>query len=295
MKRILYFMIAAISLQSCKKNEDGEDKKWHSPLKIASYNIQYDNTVQAPASEWVNRKDLFKQMVEKYDFDIIGAQEPYLSQLNDIKSMLPGYDYIGISINGETTALKRHYTPIIYKKDKIEILDWGTFWFSSSSSEPGSIGWDAYSPRICTRALIKDKTTGKIFNFFNVPLDHIGTTARDMSVQMLLSLVPVASAKYHSIITGDFNLNQNSVNYNRIVSSGVLRDSYKMAQEKVNAEYGTYNDYVLNQNLGTRIDHIFLSTGLPLRVKKHHIITDDFNGKYPSDHYPVMIELQLPK
>src|SRR5690606_16428857 len=156
------FMIAVVSLQSCKKNEDGEEKKWYSSLKIASYNIQYDNTVQAPASEWINRKDLFKQMVEKYDFDIIGAQEPYLSQLNDIKNMLPGYDYIGISINGETTVPKKHYTPIIYKKDKIEILDWGTFWFSSSSSEPGSIGWDAYSPRICTRALIKDKTTGKI-------------------------------------------------------------------------------------------------------------------------------------
>lgn len=295
MKKILYVLIAIVGLQSCKKNKDEEDQKWHSALKIASYNIQYDNTVQAPASEWKNRKDLFKQLIEKYDFDIIGAQEPYLSQLNDIKNMLPDYDYIGISIEGETSGLKKHYTPIIYKKDKIEILDWGTFWFSSSSSQPGSIGWDAYSPRICTRALVKDKTTGKIFNFFNVHLDHIGTTARDMSVQMLLSLIPMASSKYPSVVTGDFNLNQNSVNYNRIISSGVLRDSYSMALEKINADYGTYNDYILNQNLGTRIDHLFLSTGLPLKVKSHHIITDDFNGKYPSDHYPVMIELQLQK
>ncbi|NGF55068.1 endonuclease/exonuclease/phosphatase family protein [Parapedobacter sp. SGR-10] len=295
-KQSLYALLAIISLWSCQKNNnDSATDKWLSPLKIASYNIQYDNKTNSPDSEWSNRKDILKELLRKYDFDIIGAQEPYLRQLNDIKELLPEYDYIGISIEGETTGLNKHYTPILYKKEKFEVLDWGTFWFSSTSSAPGSIGWDAQSPRICTRAQFKDKTTGKIFNFFNVHLDHIGTKAREMSVQMLLSLIPAASSKYPSILTGDFNFNQNSVNYNKIINSGMLKDSYSMTSEKTNANYGTHNGYNLGQNAGTRIDHIFLSTGLSVKVKSHHIITDDFNGKYPSDHYPVMIELQLEK
>ncbi len=296
-QQCFYALIVLIGLGSCTKNSelDNEADKWLSSLRIASYNIQYDNKNQSPDSEWANRKNIFKELVQKYDFDIIGAQEPYLRQLNDIKELLPGYDYIGVSIDGETTGLNKHYTPILYKKDKFEILDWGTFWFSSSSSQAGSIGWDAQSPRICTRALIKDKSTGKIFNFFNIHLDHIGTTARNKSVEMLLSLVPVAAKSYPLILTGDFNFNQNSVNYNKIVSSGILKDSYSMAAEKINADYGTHNGYIPGRNVGTRIDHIFLSANLPLKVKSHQIITDDFNGKYPSDHYPVMIELQLPK
>lgn len=294
-KKAVYILMVVICLGSCKKDNetDHHADKWLAPLKIASYNIQYDNQNQSPDSEWINRKDILKELVRKYDFDIIGAQEPYLRQLNDIKDLLPEYDNIGISTVGETTELNRHYIPILYKKDRFEVLDWGTFWFSAASSTPGSIGWDAASPRICTRALIKDKTTGKIFNFFNVHLDHIGTTARNMSVEMLLSLVPVAAKSYPVILTGDFNFNQNSVNYNKIVSSDILKDSYSMALEKTNADYGTHNDYILDRNLGTRIDHIFLSTGLPLKVKSHQIITDNFNGKYPSDHYPVMIELQF--
>lgn len=286
-------LIALIS--SCKKNDNDDNANWNTPLRIASYNIQYDNLSTSPIGPWANRKEAFKALVTKYDFDIIGAQEPYLFQLNDIKTMLPQYDYIGVNIDGGTTGARRHYTPIIYKKDKFEILDWGTFWFSSDSSTPGSIGWDAYSPRICTRALIKDKTTGKIFNFFNVHLDHIGVTARNMSIQMLLSLVPLSSAKYPVVVTGDFNQNQNTTNYTKIKNSGILKDSYDLAANRINGDKGTFNNYEVNSTNTSRIDHIFLSTGLPLKVKSYQIITDTFNGQYPSDHNPVMIELQLPK
>ncbi len=294
MKIYLFFFALVIGISSCKKKDD-EEAKWHEPLRIASYNIQYDNTTKVPVSVWANRKESFKNLVTKYNFDIIGAQEPYLSQLNDIKTLLPDYDYIGVDIIGGTTTQGRHYTPIIYKKSKFEILDWGTFWFSPNSSTPGSLGWDAYSARICTRALIKDKTTGKIFNFLNVHLDHIGTTARDMSVQMLLSLTPLVSSKYPVIITGDFNFNQNSVNYSKIKNSGLLKDSYDLALSHTNKDKGTFHDYEVNYTTTTRIDHVFLSTGRPLRVKSHQIITDDFGGKFPSDHCPVMIELQLQK
>lgn len=294
MKKYLFALIICC-LYACGKKESDPNDQWLAPIRIASYNIQYDNTVQAPASVWNNRKDIFKKLVERHDFDIIGAQEPYLVQLNDLKTLLPQYAYVGVSITGETSNLRQHYTPIIYKKDKFEVLDWGTFWYSPNSTTPGSIGWDAYSPRICTRALMKDKTTGKIFTVLNSHLDHIGTTARDLSVQMLLSLIPAVSAKYPVILTGDFNFNQTSVNYSRIMNSGLIKDSYNLAKSHTNKERGTHNNYDLNSNTTTRIDHIFLSTGNGYAVKSHNIITDDFEGKYPSDHFPVMIELLLKK
>jgi endonuclease/exonuclease/phosphatase family metal-dependent hydrolase len=41
-----------------------------------------------------------------------------------------------------------------------------------------------------------------------------------------------------------------------------------------------------------RIDYIFVAEGI--KVQRYGVISDQWNGNYPSDHLPVLAELLLP-
>src|SRR5690606_24852138 len=93
-------------------------------LKIASYNIQYDNPRDS-IHTWEKRLPGVVHIFNKYQFDIVGAQEPRLAQLNDLMPQIPDYVYLGVDVRGTTKMLKRGYTPILYKKEMFDVLDWG--------------------------------------------------------------------------------------------------------------------------------------------------------------------------
>ncbi|MFA4867019.1 MAG: endonuclease/exonuclease/phosphatase family protein [Pedobacter sp.] len=279
------FLIGQISTmaQNSKKTE---------LLKVASFNIQYDNS-KDKVNTWVKRLPSVAKVFNKYQFDIVGAQEPYLSQIKGLLELIPGYTYIGINILGGTDILNRHYTPIFYKKDKFEVLDWGTYWYSETPDVP-SKGWDAFSMRICTWAKFKEKESGSEFYFFNNHLDHIGIKARQESVQLLLTKIKVIAEGYPVIVTGDFNLNQHHANYATLNNSGLIKDSYHLAKNRRNSEMTTYNGYKQDLNGSNRIDHLFVSLNPAIEVRSYRILTDMLKGIYPSDHFPVMLEINIP-
>lgn len=262
------------------------------PLKIASYNIQYDN-IKDTVNTWAKRLPGVVSVFNKYQFDVVGAQEPYLAQLNDLMPKIPDYAYIGINILGGTDILKRHYTPILYKKDKFDVLDWGTFWFSETPDVPGK-GWDAHSARICTWAKFKEKKSGKAFFFFNIHFDHKGIIARRESPKLLLAKIKEIAAGYPVFTMGDFNTNQHTENYKTMNESGVVKDSYHIAKKMLNREIPTFNGYRAELKGSNRIDHIYVSLNPEIKIKSYRILTDSYKGIYPSDHFPVLIEAELP-
>ncbi|MCH90940.1 dnase I-like superfamily protein, partial [Trifolium medium] len=50
------------------------------------------------------------------------------------------YDQFGVSRKGPQDTTDEHCT-IFYDKEKVELLEGGTFWLSESPSVPGSISW----------------------------------------------------------------------------------------------------------------------------------------------------------
>lgn len=265
-------------------------------LKIASFNIQYDN-LKDKANPWEKRLPGVVEVFNKYQFDIVGAQEPYLSQLNDLMPQIPGYAYLGINILGDTTnvVLRRHYTPIFYKKDRMEVLNWGTFWYSETPDVPGKKGWDAYSPRICTWAKFKDKKSQKEFYIFNNHFDHLGLIARRESPKLLLAKIKEIANGYPVLTMGDFNTTQYNPNYKILAESGVVKDAYHAAKSIRNSNTTTFNDYKADPQGNNRIDHIYVTIQPEVMVKSYRIITDSYKGIYPSDHFPVLIEAEIPE
>ena len=156
-------------------------KEWLDPIRVATYNIQYDNSSDQD-NKWTTRRDLLRQLLQSEKFDIFGAQEPYLTQIKDIEPFLDGYTWVGENVIGDKTAQRRHYNPVFYRKDKFEVLDMGSFWYSETPSAPGSKGWDSYSPRMCNWVHFRIRANGREFYHFNSHFDHIGTTARTVEL-----------------------------------------------------------------------------------------------------------------
>lgn len=296
-ERLFIYVFTSFALMSCAKKSDDHSggnhnngQKWADGVKVATYNIEHNdpNNTENP---WSSRKTLVKEMFGKYQFDIVGVQELSKSQLDEMESLVPAYSFLGTNVRGEL-AIGSLSVTVFYKKDRIEIKEWGKFWVSATPKAL-SKGWDAEQYRICTWAKAKDKATQKEFYFFSVHLDNSGTTARTKGVQLLLDTVPVISAGYPAIITGDFNAAQTTSYYTLMVSGNNIKDTYALTTNRTNSTSTTFNNYDANRIGVSRIDHIFVTTIQPVKIHNWAVLTDIFNGKYPSDHFPVMAEISF--
>ena len=56
---------------------------------------------------------------------------------------------------------------------------------------------------------------------------------------------------------------------------------------------GSFNSFRNGNPSNDIIDHIFVTKDFS--VKRYGILTDTYHGKFPSDHYPVLVQLALIK
>jgi endonuclease/exonuclease/phosphatase family metal-dependent hydrolase len=283
-------------------------------LNIATYNIRYKNNGdKRDGNGWDLRGPVIVDLIKFHDFDIFGAQEVLNEQLNDLSKSLSNYGHIGVGRdNGKEAG---EYAPIFYKKEKLKLLKEGHFWLSEKTESPNK-GWDAALPRICTWGQFEDISSGLKFYFFNTHFDHVGVTARRESSKLILRKIKELAGEEPTVLTGDFNVDQNNEIFS-ILSGSELKDAYTTTQLKY-ASNGTFNHFDTNAMTDSRIDHIFLSNCAV--VKRYGILTDTyrtpaakekkvntggnfpkelkleaFEARLPSDHFPVMIVVDLQK
>lgn len=301
MKRVLTLTLFAFATLSV----------WAQSLNVGSYNIRMHSKVDYKNGDgWTSRRDIMCDLVAFTAFDIFGAQEVCHDQLEDMLQRLPEYNYIGVARDDGKT--KGEYSPIFYRSDRFELLDSGTFWLSETPNEV-SYGWDAACRRVCSWGHFKDKLTKKKFWFFNTHMDHKGKTARTEGAKLVIEKIKQMCGKDAKVIlTGDFNVAQNSPAYNTFAQSGIIKDAYDLAPIKY-APAGTFNSFKVGNHSQKRIDHIFVAG---CNVKRYGILTyhywSDNEGAesnltdapkeisaqhrgvhLPSDHYPVQIFVEF--
>ncbi|MGI6073738.1 MAG: endonuclease/exonuclease/phosphatase family protein [Fermentimonas sp.] len=264
------------------------EAKSHYPINVASYNLRMD-TPNDGLDAWPNRKDMVNELIRYHNFDIIGTQEGFKHQLEDIVSQ-GDYSYIGVG--RDDGADKGEHSAIIYKKDRLEVLESGNFWFSETPDKPGK-GWDAKCcNRICSWAKFKDLESGKEFFFFNVHYDHEGVKARrESSLLLLKKIKEVEALSLPVILTGDFNADPESEPIKILRDSEIVHDSYSLTEKKPYGPVGTYNGFDIKNDTSGRIDYVWVTEGV--KVLKYGVLTDNRNGRLPSDHYPVYVRLVL--
>lgn len=255
---------------------------------VATYNIRFDNPNDS-LDLWKTRSSALTELIQFHNFDIFGTQEGLKNQLIDIKTMLPQYDYIGVGRNdGKEDG---EYAAIFYKPNQFKLVQQGNFWLSTVTDRP-NVGWDAAYPRICTWGKFTEKASGLTFFVFNVHFDHKGVQARQESAKLILTKVKEIAGKAPAILTGDFNVDETNESYLLLKNSELFKDAFEIAEVKL-APNGTFNEFNVNIKPVGRIDHIFLTK--EFEVQRFGILTNTYNGRYPSDHFPVMVKIKYKK
>jgi endonuclease/exonuclease/phosphatase family metal-dependent hydrolase len=255
-------------------------------VTVGSFNVRYDNPRDS-GNLWSTRLPRVAALIAFHDFDIVGTQEGLQHQLEGMQALLPGYTYYGIG--RDDGALKGEHSAIFIKKDAFTILDKGDFWLSETPTQPG-FGWDARINRICSWVLIQHKVTHKKMYCFNVHYDHQAMIARKESSKLILEKIKTIAGNAPVILTGDFNGDHSSEWYQLIANSGNLLDTYKRVALPYKPN-GTFQGFGPNLNPDQVIDHIFTSSHFT--VSRWGVLTDSYNGKFPSDHFPVLAQITL--
>lgn len=255
-------------------------------MKVMTYNIRLDVAADGE-NRWDNRKDFLASQVLFNEPDFLGVQEAQHHQMQYLGKALTSYNHIGVGRDDGATG--GEYSAIFYNNSRFRLLTQSTFWLSPTPDKV-SIGWDAAYKRVCTYGLFEEVKTHKKLWVFNTHFDHVGNVARTESAKLILQKIKELNKdNFPFVLTGDFNLEDSSESIRLILTQ--LNDS-KAAAIFTFGPSGTFNGFKFQEPVTTRIDYIFVPK-TNVTVKKYAVLSDSKDCRYPSDHLPVLAELEF--
>lgn len=264
-----------------------------APLRVMTFNIRYGT---APDGEhaWPLRRGLTFRAIRDYAPTVLGVQEALRFQLDEIEQELKHYAEIGV---GREDGVERgEYSAILYDRERLELLDHGTFWLSDTPEVAGSTSWGNRITRIATWGRFRDRTTRSTFYVFNTHWDHESQPARERSAALLLDRIRTRAVPDDPVLLlGDFNAGEDNAAFQALLAapaaSGALRlrDTFRAVHPDA-PETGTYHAFRGDRS-GAKIDAILASA--EWQTLDAQIVLLSENGRYPSDHFPVTATLIL--
>jgi endonuclease/exonuclease/phosphatase family metal-dependent hydrolase len=254
------------------------------PLRVRAmtFNIRFDTPRDGPDNMWASRRPAAAEVVRRYAPDVVGIQEALEHQIRDLTDDLPAYACLG---RGRELKGGGEFVPLLYRQDRFELEQWGVFWLSESPDIEGSLGWDADAPRICTWAVLRDAATSRSFFAANTHLDRWGSVAREESAELLIMRMS-RFAGIPALVTGDLNGTEDDPPF-KVLAGAMLRDSYRDIDQGTAPP--TIHHY--GERLGGKIDFVLCDPSW--RVLGAEVAADRPFDQWPSDHYPVLADLEL--
>jgi len=187
---------------------------------------------------------------------------------------------------------KGEHCGILFRSSRFQKLVEGHFWLSENPDQPGSKSWDSSLPRMATWLKLWDEENKNSFYVLNTHFDHRGKVSREESAKLIAKFVKALPDDSRVVVTGDFNARVDSAPYqalfgkseNSSVTGAGLVDTFKLKKLQTGNEEGTFNGFK-GTTSGARIDWIGVNAGFT--VESAAIDRTEFEGKFPSDHFPV--------
>ena len=232
-------------------------------------------------NHWCRRQPLVRDIIKKYMPDFFGIQEAHYGWMRYVANqMKDNYAFVGIGKDDGKNG--GEFSPVFYRKDKYNLVERLDFWLSATPYEP-SLGWDGSENRTCSGGVFENIETYEKVACFNTHLDHIGRTAQVEGANLILAKLK----KYDNIKTvlmGDFNVTPDSDIYGMFIDGG-FSDSRNIADEA-----DEINSFHAFGNASKMIDFVFVRN--IDKVSNVKTVTDMIDGRYPSDHYPVVADVE---
>jgi len=255
-------------------------------LTIMTFNLRYA-TAKDGDNAWPARREAEFQTIERSGAHIIGIQEGLYDQLVEIAEACPSYAWFGGGRRGDHAD---EHAAIFYAKRDVRLLEEGEFWLSETPDVPGSQSWGSSLPRMATYG--RFQTGAGVFLVINTHFDHVSEEARLKASGLLLRRCEVLSRGTPFAVMGDFNDVEGSPPYGVLCGeTAPLKDAWISAENREGPE-GTFHRFTGNSKPTSRIDWILVRRDI--QVIAARTVTVQVNGKYPSDHFPLLAELRLP-
>ncbi len=270
-------------------------------LRIMTFNVLCGNDQSGRAS-------IISDTIINYEPDVVCFQECDSGNHKNALMKLKSAKY--------KTALEKHpdtstyvYTPIVYRTDKLELLDTGVEWNEKR--------WPYTNTKSIAWAVFRHIETQEVFSVINVhgslwsadydaeKIDP-GKTYEQMRAEAVLwrqdnvrqmndimKRLETTYGEIPSIWTGDFNFNENEIGYKDAIEKYGMATAEKTAtvSKMTGATFHSAVGQAPNAN-GKSIDHIFGNSKVVFRV--HYICKSDTEIK-ASDHCAVFADLKFAK
>lgn len=260
-------------------------------VRVMTYNIRYNNKGDS-LNAWPYRRDNLTSQILYHGVHILGVQEALHDQMIDLAERLPRFRHAGGG--REDGKQKGEYSAVFYDTAIVKMVRAETFWLSETPSVPGSKSWDAALNRVVTWCEFIDKRTKKRFYFFNTHFDHIGQVARRESAALLLRKVDTIAGKVPAIVTGDFNARPADEPIQVLIDNKNplhLLDARAISKTPAYGPTGTFNGFGPKERDNLPIDYIFVKG--KWTVLSHATFSQTWNGRFASDHFPILVELTM--
>ena len=281
MKNFIKGVLVGMALLLCGGASAKDDN-----VKIVTLNVRIQTSTDTGDLKWEARRKPCVKAIKKNNPDVFGLQEAFYEHKSYIDKGLKGFQIVD---SGEKPGDigedgKFNQNPIFFKTERLELLDYGSF-FLNENQTPDKKGWDAAYVRNVNWVKLKIKKSGKIFFCFNTHLDDQGETAREESADLIVRKIKqIAGDDAVVFLFGDFN----TTSSNKALSP--IHEYMKEAflSVKKATKVLSFNNFGNKTNYSSSIDHIFWRGA---RIKGYDV--DDshkYGVKYISDHYPVISE-----
>lgn len=253
-------------------------------LTVATFNLK-STGLGFGVHSWKNRRAILLDALRDLDADVVGVQELTPIMKVYLEHELADYNFVGRPRGG--IIFNEHSDIAVRNGIKIDYNS--TFPLSKNRfgrlvSIRSPLSW--IFPRICTVAELE--SDGVRFRVFNTHLDVSSETARIIELRIVCRRISELNAAdpLPTILTGDFNASPDS----RAVKTIESFELPKLTSVSESAAGGTYH-FFRGRESGMRIDHVFASP--EFHVNSSEIVRRNWNGLYPSDHYPLKVELTI--
>ena len=260
-------------------------------LRLATHNVHYID-LRAEDGRWSRagweaRRDALSEAFATLGADAVAFQEMEsfaggsVSRENLALEWLlerhPGY---AATATGDPEAFPSTQ-PILYRRDRLTPLDQGWFFFSDRPERLYSRGFDGAPPSFASWARLADRRGGTI-TLVNVHFDYGSWRNRRGAAGLVAGFAAERIARGERVVLlGDLNALAGSRTLAILEAAGLRFP--RVPGATYHADRGL--------NLFGAIDHVGLGPGLEA-AGAPMVLRRRFGGAWPSDHYPVALDLR---